>query len=223
MDFLLSGSVFAAHADLLSFLPGVGRLQPLRPGEPVILSDTVRLLPVPADHKDLTGRKDGAIGFLLELTDDTDSCRVGFTGDTALFEGVPEVLAETDLLVVNVGSIYPSDLGLDSPDGCGHLGLNGTIKYLGGPKEVHGELKPLLLLSEWGEELGPFRRQLCEVIAERGGVDPRRVWPAEEMAKVALWPGDAHPVCSSCNTRIAQVVKSLPGSDLAYHCEEGAH
>jgi hypothetical protein len=53
---------------------------------------------------------------------------------------------------------------------------------------------PLVLISEWGEELGPNRSDICEEVARSTGI--RRVFPAEWRQRVALRAGNVQPICA---------------------------
>jgi tetratricopeptide (TPR) repeat protein len=202
----------------------------------------------PAHHRDMSGRDNVACGALVKLlggcADPTSSCLVGFTGDTAYSADLADAYAEVDLLVAHIGSIYPCDKNMtgDHPDNhLGVMGLRDLLADLASRWRERGKT-PLVLISEWGEELKRARRLICESlpgrvalrIAERECTDPvssgqwpslpMSVWPAAFRQRVALRPGGAEPLCARC--RAAEpavathwVVADAASHDIVYLCD----
>ena len=212
MDFLLSGSAFAAHADLLAFLPGVGRIIPLRPDETVRQSPpNVSVIPVRADHEKTSRAAATALSAWCSNSSTVTRRVASASPATPRFRiasprswvtrtfwsstSAPSTLAK-------VGEPETSRREARPP---GHQ-RRYHVPHQAEGERAGGSLKPLVLLSEWGEELGPYRRQLCAVVAERVGIPIRTSLARRGEAKLALWPGAARPVCSCCNTRVATVI-----------------
>jgi hypothetical protein len=83
LDFLLAPGAFSVYANLLAHNPGVRSVTLLRAGEEAMW-DQIRLIALPAGHRDLTGRDGNTIGLRLELCDADEQCRstIGITSDT---------------------------------------------------------------------------------------------------------------------------------------------
>jgi len=240
-DFHLAPGAFASVASVAPYVPTVRTVQHLRAGGggPIfdVEGDEVgRLLAERARHRDLTGRPDASFGLVLSLHDGQGKavCRVGITGDTRYDEewegeerrALVQALADTNLLVVHVGTIYRQDFGPE-PEGRGegdsgwHLGIGGTIRLLQDVKRESAEgWDPFVLLSEWGEEVGPNREEICAVVADEVGL--KRVWPAELNAAVGLLAGDARPLCSECGNQYASKHVELHG-EIQYLCDSHIH
>ena len=208
VDFLLSPSVFGVFSDVLAFLPGVRSLVLLRPEdpEPVELAlpagGSLRVQPVRAQHRDLTGRSDVSIGLVLSFRDaEGHESRVGISSDTRHYPGLGNAFADVDLMVVHLGSLYPADLGEGERRGW-HLGFSGMVQLLGEMKAASRPgWNPLIVVSEWGEEMKAERTEVCEALAEVTGL--ARVWPAELNASFGLGDRRARPICSEWPTEYA--------------------
>ncbi len=229
--FCLAPGAYAAFADLLAFGPSVSAIDLLSPGREVTLDTpkgiSVRLRALAADHRDLTGRDNAAIGLRVDLYEEEDLvCTVGFTGDTSDARAAEE-LAGADLLVANVGSVYPKDIGEVTAKKAWHLGVSGTVQLLRSAVTVPAAESPqLVVLSEWGEEMAEHRRFVCNHVAVRVGMDRKRVIPAEMGGRVALFKGRAEPVCCYCRDKTATRVVAPPKRDgtpdetmLEYWCD----
>ena len=151
---------------------------------------------IKAEHQDLTGRSDASVGLRIErpVGSGDEKCVVGITGDTRLVDGMAEQLSNADLIVVHIGSVYEYDFS-SKGDRPWHLGFSGVVQLL---KEIKKCSKdrwdPVIVVSEWGEELGPYRTAICKGIKESTGIE--RVFPAEWNQRVALRQGYATPVCA---------------------------
>ena len=230
--FYLAPGAFVAYADLLAYMPKMASVVSLHPDGPTpVTTPKADLWPVPARHKDLTGRTDSAIGLIVDLKDEDGKCvcRVGFSGDTGFTKGCGKRFANVDLLVVHVGSVYPADVvDVDSQERLrqtqpqGHLGVMGAVDLIIEAKSSSRKRwNPLLLLSEWGEELGPARTEICQVVANM--TDLKRVYPAEVNATVALCDHEALPVCGYCPSEYAAGWHTDDKGDIQYVCEAHTH
>lgn len=208
VNFYLSPSTFGAFSSTLVYLPNVSSVRLLRPDEITSLDaggvNVGTIKAVRAIHRDLSGREDGAIGLMLNLHDPESgqSCTVGVTSDTRYYAGLGSKFANVHLLVVHIGSVYPPELDEERRSRRWHLGLDGVLELLREARSASNpSWDPLVLISEWGEELRDMRETICDRIRANTGVS--EIWPAEALCRVALWPGDAKPVCTEATDVIA--------------------
>jgi tetratricopeptide (TPR) repeat protein len=211
---------------------------------------TATVTAVNAKHRDLTGRDDAAIGLRVDLASaDGKRCSVGLSGDTRLVKEAAEAFKDVDLMVVHIGSIYGDDVGSASsdlpaiileslartiletlgqavrvsrPEPCSwHLGFSGTVELL---REIKKHSKegwdPLVLVSEWGEELGPDRSEICEAVAQSVGIG--RVFPAAWNQGAALAAQRAEPICARKHGKIADHWHDNQGC-IEYLCNQHDH
>ena len=225
VDFLLGPGAFSAFADVVAYVPGVRSLQLLRPGEtaPLAPIEGVRamLTAVKAEHRDLTGRSDAAIGLRIELQAQDEFCRIGVTGDTRYVEAAAQAFVDVDMMVVHIGSVYDSDRGAGDVKSW-HLGFEGAANLLAAIKKGSKRgWNPLVLVSEWGEELAPHRTVICEELVKSAGID--RVFPAEWKQSVALSGGRADPMCAREDGEIADHWYVHPAEEIEYLCRKHDH
>jgi hypothetical protein len=226
VDFLLGPGAFSAFADVVAFVPGVRSLRLLRAKESADLRASAGgkavLTAVKAEHRDLTGRADAAIGIRVDLSASSgDTCSVGLSGDTRLIKESAEAFRDVDLMVVHIGSIYEVDVGQEGTAPW-HLGFSGTVRLLEQiKKRSNNAWDPLVLISEWGEELGPDRSDICHQVAESAGV--ARVFPAEGQQFVALRNGRAEPICARNDGNAATHWHLTEAGSIDYLCGEHDH
>lgn len=184
------------------------------------------ILPVHANHRDLTGRTDAAIGLRIDLTsEDGQRCSVGISSDTGFGEGTDETAAsykDVNIMVPHIGSVYPFDAGMENDPPKWHLGLVGTIKLLEAIKrQSDKKWAPFILISEWGEELCPYRSDICEIIHDATGLP--LPYPAEYGQRIALCDRKAAPLCDAQDGRFATMWETVDGDMIRYRCEEHTH
>lgn len=227
IDFYLAPGAFSAFANLLAYTPGIRSVKLLRPNETSLIKSKgagiVRITSVKARHRDLTGREDAAVGLVLNLAlNDEPHCFVGLTGDTCYFEGLAAPFVNVQLLIAHVGSVYPQDIGELDAEPPWHLGISGTIQLLKDVKEQSSNgWDPLIILSEWGEELAGDRTEICQVVSEATGLN--RVWLAEMGARIALLDYNAQPMCAHCPDKFASVWHTDGNGDITYVCQQHFH
>jgi hypothetical protein len=146
---------------------------------------------------------------------------VGITSDTQYFDGVGRQFKNADLLVVHLGSVYPPDAGYFYGADYWHLGVNGTVRLLLEAKDASDpHWDPLVIISEWGEEVNECRTDVCNVVKNATGID--RLFPAELDACIALYRRDARPLCgmADCTREAVTWDRDKKTHDLKYSCDE---
>ena len=227
IDFRFAPGVFSAFANIVAYLPGVASVELLRPDERAFLLQQEEraakavLTPVRAKHRDLTGRHDAAIGFRLDLEQNGEhACGIGFTGDTGPNDAMSECFKDVDLLVAHIGSIYPYDFD-DSEDKPSHLGLKGATGLLTELRKRSGiDWDPLVLVSEWGEELASYRTIICRELIKATGI--KRVFPAERGQRIAIKPGRAEAICAR-DQKPAEQWRDRNNDCIEYLCDDCCH
>ncbi len=230
VDFAFSPGAFSAFADVVAYVPGVRSVQLLRPRESTDLPlpggvRKAKLTAVKAEHLDLTGHTEASIGLRLDLpVADDGKCSIGISGDTRFIDekGWAEAYKDVDLMVVHIGSLYEEDIGEEKKGPSGHLGFAGTVELLKEIKKCSSpDWDPLVLISEWGEELGPDRTVICKVVAKAANI--RRVFPAEWMQSVALGDGRARPICARDDGKLAIKWQENERDHIEYLCGDHDH
>jgi len=226
VDFLFAPGAFSTFADVAAFAPGVRSVRLLRANESAALrlpnESEVTITGVKAEHRDLTGRSDAAIGLRIDLpAANGQVCRVGITGDTRFVKDTAADFKNVDLMVVHIGSIYPYDLGEQERQPW-HLGFSGVVSILQEVKRLSLDCwDPMVLVSEWGEELAPDRSVICEEVGKATGLC--RVFPAEWRQSVALRPGGASPICAREDDRTASHWHVTDTGYIDYLCSSHDH
>jgi tetratricopeptide (TPR) repeat protein len=243
-------SAFASVAAYVPGVRSVRLLRPKESSELALPGSAMATVTaIEAKHRDLTGRDDAAIGLRIDVaTIDGKRCSVGLSGDTRLIEETAEAFKDVDLMIVHIGSIYEHDIGTPSsgvrsvinetlnllatmsrpnevlrPEPSPwHLGFSGTVELLQEIKKRSKEgWDPLVLVSEWGEELAPDRSEICEAVAQSAGI--KRVFPAAWNQGVALAAaGPAQPICARRHGKIADHWHDNHGR-IEYLCSEHDH
>jgi tetratricopeptide (TPR) repeat protein len=129
--------------------------------------------------------------------------------------------AASDLLASTMGaSKYPNRVHQPEPSSW-HLGFSGTVELL---REIKKHSKedwdPLVLVSEWGEELGPDRSEICKAVAQSAEIG--RVFPAAWNQGIALAAGQAKPICARRHGKIADHWHDNQGC-IEYLCNQHDH
>jgi hypothetical protein len=233
VTFILATSVMEAFAKLLEPLNnrevevytlhrGQDRIYPVGGG-----SKQIRLKGIPVSHKDLSGSREKGFGLRIELMNgDHVLCRVGITSDTRLddantSEALAQEFGDLDLAVAHIGSLYPWDIGQPTRTRQ-HLGFAGTLELLrrfSNRSEVPaGTPGPLLLVSEWGEELSAGRTRICQVLQESLNPTEARVFPAAYHQRVALKESQADPLCAFHRDVVATDWSDVGG--IKYTCQD---
>lgn len=221
VDFLLAPGAFSAFAGVVAYVPGVRSIRLLRPRKgtdlPLPGGAKATVTAVKAEHRDLTGRADAAIGLRMDLpTADGRQCSVGLSGDTRFVQDSAEAFNNVDLMVVHIGSIYGFDVGEVEPPPW-HLGFSGTVRLLQEIKRHSREdWDPLVLVSEWGEELERDRSDICKEV--HNSTQIRQVFPAEWKQRVVLKAGQARPICARNDGRLADHWHVTETGDILYLC-----
>lgn len=227
VDCAFSPSVFSAFSDVVSYIQGVRSVQLLRVNEstsyllPGLDKRQALLSAISAEHKDLTGRNDASIGLRIELpSENGEKCIIGISGDTRLVEDSALGFKNVDLMIVHIGSIYEWDLG--DGDQPWHLGFSGVVQLLQAIKKISAPTwDPLVLISEWGEELCPERTIICEEIKNETGIT--RVFPAESLQSIALKGAQAKPICAWDDRMVAEQWLEDEDGNIKYICYSHCH
>jgi len=188
--FFLNNGAFKKFAGLLNLRDHdyTERIITLNPGNECELLGGGRFQVMPAYHDELVAR-DQAIGLFFHLPVGDQQRTLLMTSDTGLFPLKPDVAKLTpntsdekaevwqryldagakdpDVMVIHIGSIHPDELKTDAArdpaKACylNHLGLIGTARVIAmcRPK--------LAVISEFGEEMRPFRTKLIETLQEK--------------------------------------------------------
>jgi hypothetical protein len=90
----------------------------------------VRIVPFRADHGNDVPN---AMGVVIELMNKSKvALRIGYTGDTAFFEGLPEQLKNCDVVIVHISQPSREELEDAAKLKVDHLGYRGAIRLLDG-------------------------------------------------------------------------------------------
>jgi ribonuclease BN (tRNA processing enzyme) len=106
-------------------------------------------------HREILGDQTGFGLKLVLLQSRSPICTIGITGDTGYTDDLLSVFSGVDLLIAHIGTLERLEDHhlLDS-----HLGYRGVcwlLRNLPNPP-------PLVLISEWGEELSGMRKAICD-------------------------------------------------------------
>jgi len=159
VDFLCSQGTFVKYKTLL--MKGIegGYLNPihLHPGQMLTLTnwkDRMTLKIIRALHHEF--HDNAPVGFIFELKQPecVEPFRLGITGDTAWRPGLYRDFADVDLLIAHLGTVEKKNGELLKS----HLGLKGLGLLIKGVKPK------LTVVTEFGEEVGERRYQLCKTL-----------------------------------------------------------
>jgi ribonuclease BN (tRNA processing enzyme) len=200
--------------------------------EHLALGGRVRLVGTVANHSDLThlsadaAGESQAIGVRMEVLDAKGNgrCTVGLTSDTGWTEEVSEAFAgehPVDVLVAHMGSAYEEDK-LGGQYARNHLGRNGVLRLIldvARARKRKRRRQLLAVISEWGEELAPYRSEICRDLQsglKREGL-AGKVIPSCRGLYVAL--PKCQPVCQACRRRYANAWVKGAGKEIIHVCE----
>ena len=186
-DLYLNNSAFKKFSGLLNLMDSNFEIvRTLNVENEYQITEGVHLSVLPAFHDDVVSRNQ-SVGFLLTFSLDEKLKKILFTCDTGLFplckdgdELKPDMNGEElwkmypistmenlDLMVIHIGSIKREELHVDLNLGiekclyANHLGIIGVARMI-------TKLKPsLAIISEFGEEMRQFRRDIVKQIEKK--------------------------------------------------------
>jgi glyoxylase-like metal-dependent hydrolase (beta-lactamase superfamily II) len=147
-------------------LKSINVLDPeMNQGQAVKIQGTlIKVRPMPAVHNEIIAFK-YSTGLIFQLFEDTTSKKpvrtIGITSDTGWQKKIESHYQSCDLLVLHLGGLYKCEFKPDQKHYDNHLGVRGCCELL-----FNLDYR-LALISEWGEELKGYRRELLETIARR--------------------------------------------------------
>ena len=156
-------------------------LDPLMQDDVTLVPGTsVGIRPTIAQHNEIIAYQ-YSIGLIFELyespTDRTLKTSIGITGDTKWTNEIHSQYQECDLMIVHLGTVDKEELTKGAFYGK-HAGILGTASFLADKTFKY----QLSIISEFGEELRPFRRRimrsLVDIMRKNGikGEMPRFFW-----------------------------------------------
>ena len=187
--------------------------QLVRGGKADSITEFIDVLAIPAQHEDINGRDNEAIGLVFVLKDDDGKsvARVGITSDSRWIESLPESFSGCDVVVAHLGTIEVGEGAGDADeeaDGGGflktdlknHLGTKGCFRLL-------QDVKPgIFVIGEFGEELVETRFKILQVFNNLKPDDTRFVLGADSNLVIGLGKKlsicCSHPECARSWTRI---------------------
>ncbi|MCP4667633.1 MAG: MBL fold metallo-hydrolase [Deltaproteobacteria bacterium] len=201
------------------------------------LTEFIDILAIPAQHKDINGRDDEAIGLVFVLKEENGPVvRVGITSDSKWNESLPESFSGCDVLVAHLGTIeieekkaargrqteHAADPGKDADTGeflktdlKNHLGTKGCFRLL-------QSVKPkIFIIGEFGEELVETRFNILQVFHRLKPNDTRFVLGGDSNLAIGLGKElsvcCSHPECARSWSRIPlNQVRPVLGGDFLF-------
>lgn len=162
----------------------------LNPEDKYMLTDKITLTATKAKHIDLYS-KQHSVGLKFNLQINDKNLVIGFTGDTGYFHDLPKMFEDCDVLIPHLGSIKPKELdiykgSLDEKElninlqkgylipklensqktafYGNHLGIIGIATLLSSIKAKTGNNLEKVLISEYGEEISPYREAISKLL-----------------------------------------------------------
>jgi hypothetical protein len=156
VDFLGSQGTLIKYKTLLEkgVIKGYLNAACLRPGQMIRLPSwrgQIDLRVTRAVHEEIHDNSPVGLMFELRQPERSASFRLGITGDTSWKPELYSEFAETDLLVAHLGTVETRNGEFSER----HLGLSGLGLL------IKGISPKLTIVSEFGEEVGDKRYQLC--------------------------------------------------------------
>jgi hypothetical protein len=192
------------------------------------ITDFVDVQATKAQHMDINGRDEEAIGLVFVLRDETGPvARVGITSDSRWIESLSESFSGCDVVVAHLGTIEvgeqeTADGGKDIETGGflktdlpNHLGAKGCYRLL-------QRVKPkIFILGEFGEELVQTRFKLVQVFHRLKPNSTRLVLGGDSNLTIGLGKElsvcCSHPECAPSWTRIPlDQVRPVLGGDFLF-------
>jgi len=212
LQFRLCDSAFMKYSEYLK-TSGCCRTpeQLVRGGNTNRITDFAEVQAVPAQHMDINGREQEAIGLVFVLKNESGPVvRVGITSDSKWIESLPESFSGCDVIVAHLGTIEvgeekaatagkregAADAGKDTDTGGflttdleNHLGTKGCFRLL-------QSVKPkIFVIGEFGEELVETRFKIIQVFHRLKPKDTHLVLGGDSNLVIGL--GKELSVCCS--------------------------
>ena len=161
VDFLASQGTLTKYKRLLDAGVRYGYLNPIqmRPAQSIMLpnwGDNIAIHVTRAIHQELFGNSPVGLVFELRLRRCIRSFKLAITGDTAWSPELYSGFSGADLLIAHIGTIEKKDSQFLE----GHLGLKGLGLLISGVRPK------LAIVTEFGEEVGEKRFQLCRTLSK---------------------------------------------------------
>jgi hypothetical protein len=208
-----------------------------RGGDAKRITDFIDVQAVPAQHLDINGRDEEAIGLVFVLKDESGPVvRIGITSDSKWIESLPESFTACDVMVAHLGTIEvgeekasmggkgegAADAGKDVDTGGflktdlkNHLGTKGCFRLL-------QRVKPkVFVIGEFGEELMETRFKIIQVFHKLKPQETRFVLGGDSNLAIGLGKElsvcCSHPECARSWTRIPlDQVRPVLGGDFLF-------
>ena len=229
LQFLSCESAFMKYREYLKTSGCCHSAQLLvRGGKASAITEFIDVLAIPAQHIDINGRDDEAIGlvFVLKGEDGKPVMRVGITSDTRWIESLPKSFKGCDVVVAHLGTIEVGEgeakAGEEAKGGDflktdlkNHLGTKGCFRLM------HGVKPKLFVMGEFGEELVETRFKILEVFNKLKPDETRFVLGGDSNLAIALGKElsvcCSHRDCAQSWTRIAlDDVRPVLGGDYLF-------
>jgi tetratricopeptide (TPR) repeat protein len=201
------------------------------------ITDFIDVQAVPAQHMDINGRDDKAIGLVFVLKEGSGPvARVGITSDSKWIDSLPESFSACDVVVAHLGTIEVGEEKAGTPAKAGeaadagkdvngggflktdlknHLGTKGCFRLL-------QRVKPkVFVIGEIGEELMETRFKIIQVFHKLKPKDTRFVLGGDSNLAIGLGKElsvcCSHPECARSWTRIPlDQVRPVLGGDFLF-------
>jgi len=203
IGFYLNLSTFEKTARYFRGLPDTPVAEMLRPDKEVGIGPAPRLLRLQAaaaQHPEL-GNAHHAVSLRFTLRNQPAGPElvVAMTSDTGYHGGLAGLVAGAAVVVAHIGTVTEEEVRFGELYGK-HLGLLGcfllTDDVLGGA----GKHAPLVVLSEFGEELLSSRRRLADLLADGAPAGSLNVVAADVGTRINLVTGGPCYLACQANT-----------------------
>jgi tetratricopeptide (TPR) repeat protein len=202
-------------------------MQLRRGGDANRITELIDVAAVPAQHRDISGSDDEAVGLVFSLSDENGPVvRIGVTSDTKWIETLAESFVNCDVLVAHLGTIEVGEGKLEAGEDAevdsflttdldSHLGTKGCFRLL-------QRVKPkIYVLGEFGEELVQTRSKILEVFRGLKPPETRLVLGGDSNLAIGLGRElsicCSHPECGRSWTRIPlDQVRPFIGGDFLF-------
>jgi tetratricopeptide (TPR) repeat protein len=208
-----------------------------RGGDAKRITDFIDVQAVPAQHMDINGRDEEAIGLVFVLKDESGPvARIGITSDSKWIESLPDSFSGCDVMVAHMGTIEvgeekaaTSGKGEEAADAGKAVDTGGFLKtdlknHLGtkGCFRLLQRVKPkVFIIGEFGEELVETRFKILQVFHRLKPDETRLVLCGD--SNLALGLGKelsvccSHPECARSWPRIPlDHVRPVIGGDFLF-------
>ncbi len=200
LSVLLNPTTYRKYGPMLQSNSHV-KATPIRTDKPVFRwiskSPRIKLSAIYAQHTEQGGFAEGmSLKFDLFSHSSKGSRQktsLGFTADTGWHAGLAPFFQGVDVLVTHLGSVKRSELD-EAKRYESHLGILGLFRLIGEIEE--GGCEPIVILSEFGEELMGLRDVLAHELKDK--FPDMRIFPGDIGHRVGLEPGNLQIVCETC-------------------------